>query len=620
MTPGTIPSAATRRAVFLVTVANLFVAMANTSPLLLGRGLATWRQTAFAVVAMLGWIGLCLFVIGGALALVARRQAGTAVVRFVAPAVFTLVQAALFLDVRIYGMFRFHFNGVVWHTLNAPGGWDSLHIPTADVLVLALGVAALGVFQSWTFRRLELSRLPGWFTWKQLALVLAVFGITDRVTFATFDLMRDYEIVRAARVVPGYQPFTVRQFASSWFGWQPGAADSPISGGTRSSGLAYPRRPLAWNAPVQNFNILWVVLESWRHDAMSEEHSPEIWEIAKKARVFENHSSAGNNTTFGVFSMFYGLYGSYRSAFLSEHRSPVLIDRLRELDYRFAIYSSFPMTWPEFRKYVFVDIADSVKDEWPKDSSAKNDPLVIDAMLSFIDDPSKVGQPFFGYVHLDSSHAPYTFPPEFGKFEPYTRDAKLVRYIDVTQRAPEMRNRYFNAVLWESHEVGRLWSELERRGLLENTVVLITGDHGEEFNERGFWTHSGGFTPEQIDVPALLWWPRIEHEKIRTRTTHKDLAATFLEALGVENPPSDYSQGHSLLHPEAASCDVSCGWRDCAAADDSGYVVFGLESHDSMNFDVLDSDYEAVADPRAAMAGRTECMLSVMQGLGAFLK
>lgn len=272
------------------------------------------------------------------------------------------------------------------------------------------------------------------------------------------------------------------------------------------------------------------------------------------------------------------------------------------------------------RKCAFADIADSVQDDWPEETSAENDPLVIDAMISFIDDASSKRQPFFGYVQLDSSHAPYTFPPEFGSFEPYTRDAKLVRYIDVLQRAPEMRNRYFNAVLWESHEVGRLWKELERRGLLDSTVVLITGDHGEEFNEHGFWTHSGGFTPEQIHVPAILWWPGATPEEVRSRTTHADLAATFLEALGVKNPPSDYSQGRSLLDPAAASCDVSCGWRDCAAIDDSGYVVFGIESHDSMSIDVLDSDYREVSDPRASMAGRTECMLSIMQGMGAFLR
>jgi membrane-anchored protein YejM (alkaline phosphatase superfamily) len=320
--------------------------------------------------------------------------------------------------------------------------------------------------------------------------------------------------------------------------------------------------------------------------------------------------------------MFYGLYGSYRNAFLSEHRGPVLIDRMRELDYRFAIHSSFPMTWPEFRKYTFVDIVDHVKDVWPESESAKNDPLVIDAMLAFIDDPERKDQPFFGFVQLDSSHAPYTFPEEFGKYQPYTKDAKLVRYIDVTQRAPEMRNRYFNAVLWESYQVGRFWKELEARGLLENTAVVITGDHGEEFNEHGFWTHSGGYTPEQVHVPLVLWWPGAEPAVITERTTHMDLPATFLEgALGVKNPASVYSQGHTLLsdHPREDYA-VSCGWRDCGVVDDHGYVVFGLESHYAMNFDVLDPDYKTIDDPTEVMAARGDRMIEVMQRMGAFLK
>ncbi len=622
-----VSGAALRRALLPLGALNLLVALAITAPLLRGGGLTTARQVAFAVVAMAGYLGTASLAIGGLLAIASSFPRARTAILWLAPVSFTLLHTALFVDVRVYKMFRFHFNGLVWQTVTAPGGWDSLHVPTADLVALAFAVIAFAAAQRRIFgdivrKSSDRPWLPA-LTWKRAVLGIAVLGVAERTTFATFDLLRDYEIARAARVVPGYQRFTVRRFAKRWFGWKPGSADLAFSGKPKasSSGLHYPVKPLAWKAPERKLNFLWVVLESWRYDAFDENHSPEIWKISKGAHVFENHISGGNNTTFGVFTMFYGLYGSYRNAFLAEHRGPVLVDRLRELDYRFAIYSSFPMTWPEFRKYAFVDIADSVKDAWPHEESAKNDPLVVDDFLSFVDRGKADGdRPFFGFLLLDSSHAPYTFPPDFAKFQPYTRDAKFVRYIDVTQRAPEMRNRYFNAVLWEDFQVGRLWRELDRRGVLDETVVLITGDHGEEFNEHGFWTHSGGYTPEQVQVPAILHWPGKGASVVTRRSGHEDIAPTILEALGVQNPPGDYSQGRSLFDETGNPYVVSCGWRDCAIIDDLGYVVFGLENHYSMSFDVLDRQYVSVADPRSALASRGDRMLSIMQELGLFLK
>lgn len=590
------------------------------APLLRGRGLSLWPQSAFAIVSMTGWLGLLLLLVGGGSAISTGEPRVRAAVRLAGPLAFTLFQIGLFVDVRIYEMFRFHFNGVVWHTVTAPGGWSSLHIPIADVIALCVGALALAAGQVWLLLLFERKpRGAQFLTWKRATIAVAVFSIADRCTFAAFDLKRDYRIERAARVVPFHQPFTIRRIAKTWFGWRPGRADVVLGQRSTTTELDYPKNELTFVAPAKPLNVLWIVLESWRHDAFDEQHAPEIWEISKRSLVFEQHLSGGNNTTFGVFSMFYGLYGSYRSAFLAENRGPVMIDRLRELDYRFAVYSSFPMTWPEFRKYLFVDVADSVKDKWPEKESAKNDPLVIDSMLSFIDHPAGTGKPFFGFVLLDSSHAPYTFPDEFGRFQPYAKDARLVRYVDATQRAPELRNRYYNSVLWESHQVGRLWKELDARGLLDSTAIVITGDHGEEFNEHGFWTHSGGYTPEQIHVPLVLWWPGAEPRTVSGRTSHLDLTATFMkEALGARNPPSDYCEGRSLL--DTAPADpfmVSCGWSDCAVVDDHGYVVFGLENN---TFDVLDSDYRNIDDPADVMSARGDRMLQVMTRMRRFQK
>lgn len=607
-----------RRALLLLAIVDIAIAFLMTTQIVFGGSLGA-GQKLFAAVAMLGYLGAAALVTAGGLALAVRGERSRRAIRWIAPVVFTLLLALLFLDVQVYVTFRFHFNGIVIRTLFAPGGFASLKIPVGDLVGLALATVVLFVLQWKLLRVFEARVAPRVVSlrWVHVAAVIGAFSIADRVVFAAADLQRDYRIPRAARVVPGYQKFTVRRPASTYFGWQAGSAENLGRRLTASgSGLAYPAKPLTFVEPAKKMNILWVMLESWRHDAFSEEHSPEIWKISQKAKTFHGHISGGNNTSFGLFSLFYGLYGSQRSAFLSAARGPVLLDRTKELGYRHAFYASYPLTWAEAGKYIFADMPDRVLDRWPRPTSAENDPLVIDDLLKFIDSGS---EPFFSSVLLDSSHAPYTFPEEYGKFKPYPSDAKFIRYLDVMQQPPELRNRYFNAILWEDHQVGRLWNELEKRGLLEETVVVITGDHGEEFNEYGFRTHSGGFSPAQIHVPLVLWIPGAKPSSTDRMTGHEDFAATFMEMLGVQNPPEDYTQGHSLLGEEENPYVVSCGWSMCAVVDSSGFVVFGLEGNYAMDFDVLDRGYKPVADPRSAMSERGPVMIDVMRALGAFL-
>src|SRR5439155_1407290 len=76
------------------------------------------------------------------------------------------------------------------------------------------------------------------------------------------------------------------------------------------------------------------------------------------------------------------------------------------------------------------------------------------------------------------------------------------------ERRLRVYNRYRNAVHYADSLVGTMLDALVRRGLLDDTIVLVTGDHGEEFNEHGYWGHNGAFTPDQVHVPLVLHLPR----------------------------------------------------------------------------------------------------------------
>ena len=117
--------------------------------------------------------------------------------------------------------------------------------------------------------------------------------------------------------------------------------------------------------------------------------------------------------------------------------------------------------------------------------------------------------------------------------------------------------------------------------LQSNTIVIVTGDHGEEFFEKGRLGHNSTFVKEQIHVPLVLHIPGETPRVIETLTSHLDLPATLAPRLGVKNSPKDYSLGQDLLSPEyKRDSTVVCGWDTAAviAGEYKALLPLGVHS------------------------------------------
>ena len=97
------------------------------------------------------------------------------------------------------------------------------------------------------------------------------------------------------------------------------------------------------------------------------------------------------------------------------------------------------------------------------------------------------------------------------------------------------RGFYDRCVAYLDEQVGRLFDELSTRGLLENTVVVITSDHGELFGEHGFLQHKNSVYHDEIHVPLLVIDPRRVPAglSIPAPVSLRDLAATVVDVAGV---------------------------------------------------------------------------------------
>jgi membrane-anchored protein YejM (alkaline phosphatase superfamily) len=136
------------------------------------------------------------------------------------------------------------------------------------------------------------------------------------------------------------------------------------------------------------------------------------------------------------------------------------------------------------------------------------------------------------------------------------------------------------------------------RGLLENTVVLFTADHGEKFGESGVGleNHGSGYTRHQLVTPMLLAWPgKGRGEVFHHRTSHYDIIPTLMqEFLGCSNAAGDYSVGNNLFEKKEWEWLVAGSYcNDAVLEPDQITVTFpnGL-------YEVRDWDYQLAKEAK----------------------
>jgi arylsulfatase A-like enzyme len=169
----------------------------------------------------------------------------------------------------------------------------------------------------------------------------------------------------------------------------------------------------------------------------------------------------------------------------------------------------------------------------------------------------------FTYVHFLEPHFPYDPPPPFdtlfGPDSPLTRAERRElhwltavnegRITPTPEQVEHLERLYDGSLAYVDREVGVLRRTLERAGLWENTLVIVTSDHGEGLYEHGWIGHMKRVNEEAARVPLVVRHPA-GRGPAGTRVTEVvsllDLAPTIADALGVAVPAAAF-RGHSLL-------------------------------------------------------------------------
>ena len=420
-------------------------------------------------------------------------------------------------------------------------------------------------------------------------------------------------------------------------------------------------------------NVLMISIDTLRADHLGSygyerDTSPRIDRLAREGALFETVVSSTSWTLPAHASMLTGLPDEVHrcdrdSAVLAPERY-TLAEALRDRGYRTAGFWSGPYLHPHygldqgfehyqscagFEVYKDKDLEEIGPTGWVRRRAFKLSHSDISSQRLLAEVGNWLGEhgdePFFVFVHMWDVHYDYIPPP------PYDRmfiDPGYAGPMDGTDLSNLSRLKgltpgdvrrivdlYDGEIAWTDHHVGGMLDVLDELGLAEDTVVVVTSDHGEEFFEHDRFGHNKTLFEESVRVPLIIRYPRSvpAGRRVSALARMVDIAPTVMDLAGLDPLPNVL--GRSLVPhlnggppPEAepALMELVEGrkrppqfalrtqdWKWIVRRDDGGPVgLYDLRADPDERRDLSVSNPELRAEAEAASA-RAQATLRALE-------
>lgn len=298
-------------------------------------------------------------------------------------------------------------------------------------------------------------------------------------------------------------------------------------------------------------NVILVVLESVAARWAGLNHgpydsTPNLTAESTRGLVFDNFYAHIGRSSNSLGSILLSAFPKLDFRDLTEEypRLPgtSLASVFRDRGYRTAFVTPSDVNWAGWRTFLdrrgFGEVIDhhglacrTLLSSW-----GVEDRCAVDGMIEFIEkDPAR---PFFLMAWSQQNHHPY---------EP-TPGVPLLEFVRGAIADAWDLDRYLNVLHETDHHLARLFETIRRAGLDEDTLIVVTGDHGQAFGDpHDSYTQGRSVYEEDVNVPLLFWYPRAYRSATRSATigSHVDLAPTLADIAGFPAAP-DW-QGRSLF-------------------------------------------------------------------------
>jgi arylsulfatase A-like enzyme len=322
-------------------------------------------------------------------------------------------------------------------------------------------------------------------------------------------------------------------------------------------------------------NVIILIIESLRADQLRTYGSrrdimPTVDALARESRVFLNaytHSSHTDYATITPLSSHYPLRSKTAYAYPEDPSYPrvLIYDVLKALKYRTAVFSSSNEYWggminflrtgnidrffhaANFKGPSYVMDGDAGFAQWTRETKhagSVDDRHTVSEALQWIGSVKR--EPFFLSLNLQSSHLPYAVPPDFPRrFAPEKLDFTIRFAHFPRDKVQVVKDVYADSLAYVDSQIARLVEYLKQERLWNNTLIVLTSDHGQAFYEHDFASHASAIFDEVMKVPLLIRAPGLSPGVEHRLAQHVDVAPSVLGLMGLPVHPS--FQGVDLI-------------------------------------------------------------------------
>ncbi len=314
--------------------------------------------------------------------------------------------------------------------------------------------------------------------------------------------------------------------------------------------------------PFEARNLLVISVDTYRRDYLTRYGgtrglTPFMDELAERSLVLDRHSSCSNWTLGGVLcaangrdSLDFGyvakLPGTYR---VEVPERPSIASWMRDQGFYTMLITSngwLEGDWHHDSGWSYV--------EHPRTDDAQR---IWEYARNLLFEAQEAGEAeedgWFVQIHIKEPHSPYNPPEEYldgldeldeVEYDLTTTAGHDDARFSLDDMEPEERElvmqhlelRYDGEMAWEDDLLRTIWADASSRGLLENTLVVVWTDHGEQKYEREHWGHAYELYPEEVGALAMFWHRDIEPSAWTEPTTHIDIVPTIMQWFDFDIP------------------------------------------------------------------------------------
>jgi arylsulfatase A-like enzyme len=291
-------------------------------------------------------------------------------------------------------------------------------------------------------------------------------------------------------------------------------------------------------------NVVMILLESVSSERLGaygyrRDVTPNIDYLAENGILFENAYTTATHSDYAqptYLSSRYMIVNGYRNFFDGDHERKMAWDVFSEKNYTTVYFSSQDDSWAGMSDYYNFDSLDiysySLSDgEYDyggglakKDYDHKNSERIVNWIESSGDEP------FFLYANFQATHLPLSYPEEYAQYKP--DDIRSVGPFSLTGIS-NMENRYDNSLSYVDSQVGKVVDSLKQSGKFDNTVIIISADHGHDLV--GFHDvdgHGMSIYNDETRIPLIFYIPGTSPMRIEESVSHIDVLPTLSDLLG----------------------------------------------------------------------------------------